>query len=145
MCHTIAMGTGKRFSAALAPGDDPGPIVIEACAEADRFAAEAGLEARSRDRLAVVIEELASNALRHGARSGRLRLDLLLAAEADHVAVTIEDDGVAFDPTRARPFAGPDPRTGGGVGLELVRSWASEMHYSRSGLGNRLELKLKPA
>ena len=74
-----------------------------------------------------------------------LKLDLALTAELDGVRLTLEDDGVAFDPTADTDFAGPDRLTGGGVGLALVRTWADELAYARIDGRNRLELRLRPA
>ena len=139
------MGAGKRFSAGLQPGGDPSVVVIAALTTAEQFAAEAGLDEQDGARLAVVIEELVSNALRHGATERWLKLDLALTAELDGVRLTLEDDGVAFDPTADTDFAGPDRLTGGGVGLTLVRTWADELAYARIDGRNRLELRLRPA
>ncbi|MCA1661401.1 MAG: ATP-binding protein [Novosphingobium sp.] len=143
MCHTIAMGAGKRFSAELQPGGDTRAIVIAALAAAEELAAGADLAERDGARLAVIVEELISNALRHGAAEGRLRLDLRLGADADALTLALEDDGAAFDPTAARSFAGPDAETGGGVGLALVRAWAESLDYARVDGRNRLSLVLR--
>lgn len=143
MCHTIAMGAGKRFSARVTAGDDPATASLAALAAAEDFASEAGLDARGGARLAVVVEELVSNAIRHGAEDGSIAIDLVMALSGDAVALVLEDDGVAFDPTEERVFGGPDPETGGGVGLALVRAWASGFGYSRANGLNRVELRLR--
>ena len=139
------MGAGKRFSAGLQPGGDPSVVLVAALAAVEDFIAEARLDDRDGARLAVVVEELASNALRHGATERWLKLDLALTAELDGVRLTLEDDGVAFDPTADTDFAGPDRLTGGGVGLALVRTWADELAYARIDGRNRLELRVRPA
>ena len=132
----------ERFSARLEPGDDPAPAVLAALAATARFAEAAKLSSANDLRLAVIVEELVSNALRHGPRGGRLSLELALCADAQGISVELVDDGIAFDPTAERPFAGPDPVTGGSVGLALVRAWARELAYRREDSTNRLALRL---
>ena len=143
MCHTIAMGAGKRFSARVSAGDDPAAASLAALAAAEDFASEAGLDARGGARLAVVVEELVSNAIRHGAANGAIAMDLSLNAGDGEIALELVDDGVAFDPTAERNFSGPDAESGGGVGLALVKAWANRLAYSRRDGRNRIELQLR--
>ena len=143
MCHTIAMGAGKRFSARVSAGDDPAAASLAALAAAEDFAHEAGLDARGGARLAVVVEELVSNAIRHGAEGGAIAIDLTLEAGEGEIALALIDDGVAFDPTAERNFTGPDAETGGGVGLALVKAWANAFRYTRDGGRNLIELRLR--
>ena len=137
------MGAGKRFSARVSAGDDPATTSLAALAAAEDFASAAGLDARGGARLAVVVEELVSNAIRHGAEGGSIAIELAMAMSGKEVALVLEDDGVAFDPTEGRAFRGPDPETGGGVGLALVRAWATDFRYSRGNERNRIELRLR--
>ena len=143
MCHTIAMGAGKRFSARVSAGDDPAAASLAALAAAEDFASEAGLDARRGARLAVVVEELVSNAIRHGAANGAIAIDLTLTADEGEIALLLIDDGVAFDPTADRNFSGPDAESGGGVGLALVKAWANAFRYTRDGGRNLIELRLR--
>ena len=143
MCHTTAMGAGKRFSARVSAGDDPAAASLAALDAAEDFASAAGLDARGGARLAVVVEELVSNAVRHGAADGSIAIDLTLTADVGEVALSLIDDGVAFDPTGARTFAGPDCDTGGGVGLALVRAWANSLIYTRENGRNVIALRLR--
>ena len=136
------MATRKRFSAELLPGADPSPLVAGIVSGAAEFAAAAGLAPRERERLAIVIEELVSNAARHGAGASGIRIDVSLEAEPGGTRIVVADDGRPFDPSSRAPFSGPDPETGGGVGLELVRSWCEPMAYTRDGDTNRIELRL---
>ena len=137
------MGAGKRFSARVSAGDDPAAASLAALAAAEDFASTAGLDARGGARLAVVVEELVSNAVRHGAEDGSIAIELAMAVSGDEVELVLEDDGVAFDPTEERAFRGPDPETGGGVGLALVRAWANGFGYTRENGRNRIELRLR--
>ena len=145
MCHTIAMGAGKRFSARVSAGDDPAAASLAALAAAEDFAHDAGLDARGGARLAVVVEELVSNAIRHGAADGAIMIDLSLTAGDGEIALALIDDGVAFDPTGERNFSGPDAETGGGVGLALVKAWANAFAYRRDEDRNVIELRLRLA
>ena len=137
------MGAGKRFSARVSAGDDPAVASLAALAAAEDFALDAGLDARGGARLAVIVEELVSNAVRHGADAGSIAIDLMLEAGEGEVAIRLSDDGLAFDPTAERNFAGPDVETGGGVGLALVRAWANGFAYRREDGRNVVELRLR--
>ena len=143
MWHNTAMGAGKRFSARVSEGDDPAAASLAALAAAEDFAHDAGLDARGGARLAVVVEELVSNAVRHGADGGSIAIDLELSAGDDEIGLSLIDDGVAFDPTTDRAFSGPDAETGGGVGLALVRAWANSLVYRREDGRNVIELRLR--
>ncbi len=137
------MGAGKRFSARVSAGDDPAGASLAALAAAEDFASEAGLDARGGARLAVVVEELVSNAIRHGTCDGTIAIDLTLTAGEGEIGLILVDDGVAFDPTGNRTFCGPDSETGGGVGLALINAWANAFAYRRANDQNVIELRLR--
>jgi len=59
------------------------------------------------------------------------------------VTIEVEDDGAPFDPTVERSFTGPNPETGGGVGLALLRSWGGNLAYDRAEGRNHLSLTLR--
>lgn len=136
------MGAGKRFSTRVSVGDDPARVSLAALLAAEDFATDEDLGEQARSRLAIVVEELVSNAARHGARSGAITIELTMRALEGEVALLLEDNGRAFDPTAKRTFSGPDAETGGGVGLALVRAWARAFRYTREGDRNRIELVL---
>ncbi|MDP3676924.1 MAG: ATP-binding protein [Novosphingobium sp.] len=129
----------------MSAGDDPAAASLAALAAAEDFASEAGLDAPGAARLAVVVDELVSNAVRHGVDDGSIAIELAMAVCGGEVSIVLEDDGVAFDPTQERGFRGPDPETGGGVGLALVKAWAKGFAYSRENGRNRIELRLRLA
>lgn len=139
------MGAGKCFSTQVSAGDDPAAASLAALEAAEGFASVAGLDARGGARLAVVVEELVSNAIRHGAADGTIAIDLTLTAGEGEIALVLTDDGVAFDPTAQRNFSGPDAETGGGVGLALVKAWANAFAYRRENGRNIIELRLRLA
>lgn len=135
------MATRKCLSANFQPGTDPGVALRGLLDGVAEFAEGAGLAVDESQRLAIVVEEIASNTARHAVGDRPLLLELALADEGAGIAIAFEDDGEPFDPTARTGFDGPDPVTGGGVGLELVRAWC-EMAYDRQVTGNRLVLRL---
>jgi anti-sigma regulatory factor (Ser/Thr protein kinase) len=137
------MGEGKSFSARVRAGDDPAPAILAAVAAAEQFIEGAQIAQALAARLLIVVEELVSNALRHGGAGRDCEAALRLAAIDGGVRLELEDTGRAFDPFAERPFAGPDRETGGGVGLELVRRWAGDTSYRYAGGRNRVCLTLR--
>jgi serine/threonine-protein kinase RsbW len=142
LCHTICVDCGKRFSGEVSAGDDPAPVIVAALAAAEAFAGQSGLGQADTRRLLIIVEELVANAVRHGSGGRDLSFVLGLAPAARGVAVTLEDSGMAFDPTAPREFSGPHPTSGGGVGLALVQEWSDELSYARENGRNRIALVL---
>ena len=139
------MGAAKRFSARVSAGADPTDAVRAALAAAEEFSAEARLGESTAARLAVIVEELVSNALRHGAGERATTVEVELECNGEAIRVALDDDGVAFDPTTSRHFDGPNAETGGGVGLALVKAWVSEFRYARVAGRNRMTMLLANA
>ena len=137
------MEPGKEFSATIAADATPGPIIMQALRTGQEFVTHAQIPERLSARLLVLIEELVGNILRHGTKGIAISLRFVIRLREDGaVEIDMEDDGCAFDATAERAFDGPDAETGGGVGLALVRSWASDMTYRRDEGRNRLRLLL---
>lgn len=111
------------------------PIAISALTEqAMEYLGAAGVDARATHHVALVIDEMLTNVMSHGAAHGgavRVRIDIL----PDRVTAEIIDPGLPFDP-RTAPVpdleADVENREIGGVGLLLVRTLTSELHYERS-------------
>jgi len=138
------MELAKRFSAHHRPNQPIAATVRSAIVTAREFADACGLEPALAARLAVVVDELVGNLLRHGRPGCDVRIGLTLTQGKGEVAMTLEDDCVPFDPREA-PFAGPDGESGGGVGLALVRAFAEIAGYERRDGFNRLTLRLRAA
>ena len=104
------------------------------------------LQQHDRHRLAILIEELLANLFEHGELRDHATVMLRLERQDEHVLLTLEDAGIAFDPRSAVSDA-PVPERGGGAGLALVRAWAEALSYQAGAPLNRLELRysLKPA
>lgn len=112
----------------------------------DDFAAARALSETLRYRLGLIVDELVTNCIVHGAclnRGNEIRVTV--EDRENDLLVEIIDAGQTFDPTATTlPQC---PQTGrvavGGVGLSLVRRFAEWAHYKRSDNRNHLCLSLK--
>lgn len=94
-----------------------------------------------RDRIDQILTNLLQNALRQVAEGGRIAVSAL--AEADAVALCVEDDGPGLPPRALGQVADPfikDPRSPGlGLGLAVVAAFAKahggSMQMGRSAMG----------
>lgn len=98
-------------------------------------------------RLRLVVEEAATNVVRHAyAGQGEVG-ELTLVADVDDAAVqvTLEDTGAPFAPDDAPP---PDLESGwrdrevGGLGWHLIRELADDVRYDSVAGHNRLTLRV---
>ena len=115
----------------------------------EAFCAEAGLSPRVANRLEVVVEEVVSNAIRHGFAPGSAQsVRVEASATAEAVLLVFEDDGVAFDPLAQAPpapFTDLESAQIGGLGIATVRRLAAQVRYFGGAGGfpvNRLEVTL---
>ncbi len=115
--------------------------IVEAADAARDFGQSQWLSEDELARLCIVVEELVANLYDQGGLTDRDEVALDLAIEPDGIRVTIGDPGVPFDPWRA-PRKTEPPERGGGVGIDIVRAWASYISYSPSPGANRLEFLL---
>jgi serine/threonine-protein kinase RsbW len=112
----------------------------------DQFCESAGLDGDAAFDLNLVLEELFTNAVRHGGCEGmknavHVRFRLL---ENGGVAVEFRDRGAPFDPTLAAApnLAAPlSERQPGGLGIHLVRQTMRDLEYRRMGEWNRLTMR----
>jgi len=112
----------------------------------DRFCETAGLDGDAGFELNLVLEELFTNAVRHGGCQGmekavRIRLQPL---ENRAVAIEFHDRGVPFDPTAAPApdlEAALEKRGGGGLGIHLVRQLVRDLRYRREEDWNHLTMR----
>ncbi len=110
------------------------------------FLADEGLPAAAVYRLELVLEEVLMNQLWH-ADAGRPggHTDLMLQTGPGHLLLRFEDEGPAFDPTRAAQPALPtsiDEATPGGLGLLLTRKAVSAWSYERNSGRNCFTVQL---
>jgi anti-sigma regulatory factor (Ser/Thr protein kinase) len=119
--------------------------IERATALVEAFSARHGLAPTDTYALCVVLDELISNAIRHGlGGAAGHEIQIALDHAGDAVSVEIEHGGVAFDPTLA-----PAPvlattlaeRKPGGVGIAFVRNLTDSFEYQRVGERNRIRLR----
>jgi len=95
-----------------------------------------------RRRFLVALDEVLSNVIRHGRQpDGVVQVDFNLSR--DRLTVTVEDDGLPFNPLDAPSSDTSSPleqRKAGGVGIELVRRLLENVRYEQTGGRNRLTL-----
>jgi anti-sigma regulatory factor (Ser/Thr protein kinase) len=101
------------------------------------------LSARLIYRLELVLEEVLMNIVWHATPAGQDEARMILVASVDEDAVTLqfEDAGPAFDPTVAQVQAAPTrlvDAAPGGLGITLVRKFATTLHYRRDAEHNVL-------
>jgi anti-sigma regulatory factor (Ser/Thr protein kinase) len=91
----------------------------------------------------VCLEELMSNIVRYGATSS-ISISITVKALGDRITMTVEDNGRPFDVVQApekvidQPLEKVQP---GGLGIHLIKSFASNLEYSRTETGNRVVLE----
>ena len=117
----------------------------------ESIAADFGLTERQVFAMQVCLEEVMSNIIRYGGQSSApwphidpknpIRIFVTVKGLADRVRMTVEDNGRAFDVARAparvidQPLDQVEP---GGLGIQLIKSFASGLEYSRTESGNRV-------
>lgn len=91
------------------------------------------------------IEEAVANIIMHsGAAEQRQDVAVELVQTGSDVVAVIEDAGRSFDPTAMparRMPASLEEATVGEFGIDLMRSFATDMHYERRDGRNRLTLR----
>jgi anti-sigma regulatory factor (Ser/Thr protein kinase) len=135
------------------PSLDASRLVLHSeVAELDRlaawiesFAQHSALSADISFAIALCLEEAVANVIRYGGgEGGPLEITVEIERDAGTSTVRIEDNGRQFDPTRV-----PSPPAAasleeakiGNVGVHMMRSFASGMHYERRNDRNRLTLR----
>lgn len=118
-------------------------VTDEALAFAERFDISAAVDYSVR----LSIEEIATNILKYAYKdTAQHKIRLRLEMEPEQVHLLLEDDGQPFDPLAASE---PDidlpleERLIGGLGIHLIRKFASKMHYERRDEHNRLSIWIK--
>jgi serine/threonine-protein kinase RsbW len=92
------------------------------------------------------LEEAVANIIMHGggAKDDRLQIAIALERNGGTLVARIEDSGREFDPTQFPPPSvakSLEEAKVGDLGIHLMRSFASGMHYERRDGRNRLTLR----
>lgn len=120
---------------------------LEATAQAQ------GLSDQTLFNMQVCLEELFTNIVKHGgsdvqSESARSPTVILTVALHNGAAVlTMEDNATPFDVAAAEAHAIDKPLAEvklGGLGVQLIKTFASDVSYEQAGLGNRVTLRFNP-
>lgn len=115
------------------------------CRELETFGREKKLSQKCQYEIHLAVEEHFTNIVTHGFTDQAEHLiDVLLACENNVVEITIEDDGIPFNPLNIKR---PDTklpleeRKLGGLGIHLTRHCMDDITYYRKDNKNILVLK----
>lgn len=107
--------------------------VAEAAAAAEALCADAGADQSQSLRIGLALDELAANALTHGAmKESAPFIQVEVWIDEEMLNLKIEAEGPRFDPTEGRPTKIEDYAIGG-RGLGLVIGFADALSYKREG------------
>lgn len=113
--------------------------VTDAANIAHDFAVANEISGSDLSRLCVIIEELFANLYEHGGVTHDELVEMSLSMHAGGVRIIVVDPGRPFDPRDAKSGK-RRPERGGGAGIDIVRTWASQVDYHTSEGRNRLEV-----
>jgi anti-sigma regulatory factor (Ser/Thr protein kinase) len=106
------------------------------------FWTENGLPAELEGDVNLALEEMLSNVMLHGYPDGmEHEITVTLDRDGGALRVSIEDDGLAFNPLEApaADLSGPlEQRPIGGLGIFLVRNLMDKLEYARRSERNLL-------
>lgn len=126
----------------LVPADPPGLAWLQS--EASAWLSASGVDARSRERVLLALDELAANVVEHASTPRALdTFEVALSLGADAVELAVIDAGPPFDPREVAPSppaATLEELPPSGFGLTLVRRLSESIHYERVDDRNRLRL-----
>lgn len=95
----------------------------------------------------LVLEEVLSNVIRYGyVEAGPREICVRLGADDGGVDLQVVDDGREFDPLSAPVVdvrAPLEERTVGGLGIHLLRTFATDIRYRRRNGRNHLHVRLE--
>lgn len=116
----------------------------------ERWSEEAAVPEKAHFRLLLVLEELTTNAMKHGYDGrGDGEIDVAIEDDGQAVVLTLRDGGAEFDPFAAVPEPDVDEpvqtRRMGGLGVHFVKSIAQACSYRRQGGRNEIVVRLARA
>ena len=104
-------------------------------------AEQAELEEKDAKRLRLAVEEAVANVINHGQATS---IALQRTVEGNQLVLTIEDDGMPFDPTQDSPTdlsLPADQRPPGGLGIMLMHEMTDGLEYQRTNDHNILTIR----
>ena len=108
----------------------------------EAFGAQEDWPPRLAFQMQLVLEELASNVIRHGFGEEGHEFEISVSSDPDAVTVEVVDAAAPYNPITETPEPDLDAeledRQIGGLGVFLVRDVADEMSYRREDGKNRL-------
>lgn len=111
-------------------------------AEVDAFLSWRSIPAPLARRTRLVVEELVTNAFRHGGADGTGGVVVELRGGSALPEGSISYVGPAFDPTVHLEEPGDSGRRLGGQGLQLIQGLTRRLEFSREGEVNRVEFEI---
>lgn len=101
-----------------------------------------GLGRRTSYAVELVLEELLVNVISHAfPDNDPHEIGLSVSVDSREVVITVDDDGIPFDPRQAPEPPVPatlEQATPGGLGIKLLRRYCSRIGYTRSEGRNRV-------
>jgi anti-sigma regulatory factor (Ser/Thr protein kinase) len=128
--HTVKLDVRPRSKFAVTRSMRAG---LAAPAQARRAVVTLPLREDVRYRLALVVSELVTNAIRHAGLAAGDPIELELASENGHVRIAVHDGGPGFD--WKAPTNGNGNGNGAGLGLAIVAAMADEWGVEREPAG----------
>jgi len=121
----------------------------------ESIASELGLPEPQMFAMQVCTEELMSNIVRHGDASStswpridagkNLCISITVKALDDRITMTVEDNARAFNVVQAPAKAidqALEKVQPGGLGIHLIKSFATNLRYSRTDTGNQVVVEI---
>ena len=117
------------------------------CRQVEAFAKKQALSPKDIFKINLCMEEHFTNIISHGYTDSETHwIEIILSVENENFMVRIEDDGIAFNPTKivAPDFQCPlEERKIGGLGVYLTKHFMDTMAYQRRDNKNILVMTKK--
>lgn len=110
---------------------------------AETWVTDAGCDPAVALRLALILEELATNTIKYGyGKECDDQIRIALAFDGVRLTLTYEDEAPAFDPMKKIAETTPGSAPVGGFGLHMIKGLSESMTYDRDGARNVLRVVL---
>ena len=107
---------------------------------------EIGCPSKVSTKLAVIVDEIASNIVKYayGSSTGDMTVQLVVESDEPAVQIAFIDEGVTFDPLEAFQIDSAkaiESRRIGGQGILITKAFADEVEYERQDNKNILRIR----